>query len=302
MPRMKLRRTKATQSRTLNGVSARGLAREFWPSFLASRRKAIALEAWRRGEQYNPDADGILDDFRDGAWSGAPFLPDGHDDEYDELATKMPSPWAGLVTRSIVQMAYVEGVRRPKAQENMRVWEAWQRNRQDSGQTGLHTAAVAHGLAYGLVIPGRPDPLAGGVAFPKYLQRSAIRMAAFYEHDEDEWAIFAIDGERYVDGLNWGWNVVLYDERAAYQFNVKGDGADESDWEFQGVIFEHDMKVPPVARCVNSLDLDGHATGEIEPVIPLLRRIDQDVFDRLIVQRFGAWKIRYIAGMAKPST
>jgi hypothetical protein len=38
----------------------------------------------------------------------------------------------------------------------------------------------------------------------------------------------------------------------------------------------------------------------IEPVLPILRRVDQDLFDRLIVQRFGAWKVRYIAGMAKP--
>jgi hypothetical protein len=64
----------------------------------------------------------------------------------------------------------------------------------------------------------------------------------------------------------------------------------------------HGLPVPPVARCVNRIDLDGRATGEIEPVLPLLRRVDQDSFDRLIVQRFGAWKIRYIAGMVKPDS
>jgi hypothetical protein len=49
------------------------------------------------------------------------------------------------------------------------------------------------------------------------------------------------------------------------------------------------------------MDLDGRATGEIEAILPMLSRIDQNTFDRLIVQRFGAWKVRYIAGMAKPA-
>jgi hypothetical protein len=61
------------------------------------------------------------------------------------------------------------------------------------------------------------------------------------------------------------------------------------------------MRVPPIVRYANTLDLDGRATGEIEAILPMLARIDQNTFDRLIVQRFGAWKVRYIAGMAKPS-
>ena len=52
----------------------------------------------------------------------------------------------------------------------------------------------------------------------------------------------------------------------------------------------------------NRTDLDGNVQGEVIPFIPLAKRIDQDTFDRLIVQRFGSWKIRTIAGIKQPET
>jgi hypothetical protein len=103
------------------------------------------------------------------------------------------------------------------------------------------------------------------------------------------------------EGEDGGYMVRVYDEVATHYIQCRGEGWDRKDWTYISYE-EHPLKVPPVARCVNRLDLDGKATGEIEPVIPLLRRIDQDTMDRLVVQRFGAWKIRYIAGMARPSS
>jgi hypothetical protein len=38
----------------------------------------------------------------------------------------------------------------------------------------------------------------------------------------------------------------------------------------------------------------------VEPFIPLAGRIDQTVFDRLVVQRFASWVVRTIAGMSPP--
>jgi hypothetical protein len=53
-------------------------------------------------------------------------------------------------------------------------------------------------------------------------------------------------------------------------------------------------------RFANQLDLEGRADGEVEPFIPVAARINQTVFDRLVVQRFGSWVVRTISGMAKP--
>jgi hypothetical protein len=42
--------------------------------------------------------------------------------------------------------------------------------------------------------------------------------------------------------------------------------------------------------------------SDIEALIPIAARIDQDTFDRLIVQRFGSWVVRTISGMEMPET
>jgi hypothetical protein len=140
----------------------------------------------------------------------------------------------------------------------------------------------------------------------KVMLRSPKRMAAFYDNDNDEWPRLALEAtpaygnEGLGRNMQVGWYVTLYDAYVLHILYCKGNGLVGDDWEY---IEErtHGLPVPPVARCVNRIDLDGRTTGEIEPVLPLLRRIDQDTFDRLIIQRFGAWQVRYIAGMAKPT-
>ena len=278
------------------------LAHAHFPSFLRSRQNAIALDMWVRGRQLE-----VEEDDGDAAISGAPYTPRETDAEYDDLASRAVTPWAGLVVTSLAQTAYVDGMKMPGKTENMQAWEDWQRNRFDLKQIAINRAAIGMGTAFGLVVPGK-DPLTGDTA-PKWMARSPKRMAAFYDNDDDEWATFAIDAlpvlERVANGLVFtqpiqsGWTVAIYDEQVTHRLSCKGDGVEIKDWTYI-TYEEHGLPVPPVARMVNRLDLDGRATGEIEPVIPLLRRIDQDVFDRLIVQRFGAWQIRYIAGMAKP--
>ena len=59
--------------------------------------------------------------------------------------------------------------------------------------------------------------------------------------------------------------------------------------------------MPPIIWFANNLDLAGESRSDIAPFIPLASWIDQDTFDRLVVQRFGAWRVRYITGMAKPT-
>lgn len=272
-----------------------------WEDFQKSRAQALLLQKWQRGRQYDID----LPDTR---FHGRPYRPrqdnSGVSQEYDNLAELSPSAWADLVVRSVAQTAYVEGVRMPGSSTNMQVWNTWQRNRCDSKQTAVHRAAIGLSTAYGLVLPGK-DILTGD-KMAKMTYRDPTRMAAWYADDDDEWAVFAIDAVEYAtrnaDGsVEEGWNVTVYDDTSIHYLTVKGEGWNRDDYTY--ISFEDNpLKVTPVARLCNRIDLDGHATGEIEPLLPLLRRIDQDVFDRLIVQRFGAWKVRYIAGLAKPST
>lgn len=282
-----------------NAVDA---AHAHFPSFLRSRQNAINLDLWIRGRQLEVEQDDT-----DRAITGLPFTPRETDTEYDDISGRAVTPWAGLVVTSVAQTAYVDGMMMPGKNEPMRAYDDWQRNRWDSKQIAVNRCVIGLGQAFGVVLPGT-DPLTGD-KMAKWMARSPKRMAAFFDNDDDEWAVMALeadpvfertkDGIVYLEPIQTGWTVALYDEQVIHRLSCKGNGSDLKDWTY--ISFEdHGLPVPPVARGANRLDLDGRATGEIEPIIPLLRRIDQDVFDRLIVQRFGAWQIRYIAGMAKP--
>lgn len=277
---------------------------EHFPSFLRTRARAILLDRWQNNEQYEIEDEEVTSRF-----NGQVYRPrngtDSVTDEYEQLESVSPSGFAGLVTTTLAQTAVVDGIRLPKQNDNIAPWETWQRNRWDSVQGSVHRCAIGQGIAYGVAIPGK-DPLTGN-SMTRYLARSPKKMSAFYDTDDDEWPMFAIEAEPQAwDGglqanVAKGWAVRLYDEGVIHYLTCEGNGTERDSWSYIEAR-PHGLPVPPVARLANRLDLDGRAIGEIEPVLPLLRRIDQDVFDRLIVQRFGAWKVRYIAGLAKPKT
>jgi hypothetical protein len=274
--------------------AVKGLATEFMPDFLEQRRKAILLDKWMSGQQYSLTNEDDL--------TGRVHVPEGATKELEDLSRLAPNNFAKLLVTELVQTAYVEGVRVPGSEDNLQAWEVWQANRFDAKQIALHTAAIGHGLAFGVAVPaisrltGEKTVLMRGV--------SAKRMAAWYDDDDDEWPLHALEATPVPNdrlGSHAGeWTVRVYDEEAIYYLSCVNDGREESDWTFIEAE-THGAPVPPVVRYPNTLDLDGVATGVIEPVLPMLRRIDQTTYDRLIVQRFGAWKVRWIAGLAKPS-
>lgn len=278
------------------------MAVNYFPSFLRSRAQAKMLGAWMNGEQYTYAEDNLDPD---DAGYGRPFAPRKETNaEYENLRGLSPNNFAGLITTSLAQMAVIEGISKPGVTGTVPVWDTFRRNKWGSKQGAIHRGAIGQSVAYGVVLPGE-DPLTGS-PMSKMIGKSAEAMAAFYDNDDEEWPIIAIEAtERYEDkglgGQFVGWFVKIYDSYVVHRIKCEGDGAEKKQWEY--IDFEeHGMPVPPVARCANWIDLDGRTRGAIEPVLPLLRRIDQDTFDRLINQRFGAWQVRYIAGMAKPDS
>jgi hypothetical protein len=272
----------------------KGLAFENFPSFLRQRANVTILDAWSRGEQRIAEEHGLH------GITGQVYAPRETTDEYKNLSKLSPTPLGGLIVTSLAQTTYVDGVRRAGSSDNMQVWEAWQANGWDAKQIPLHRAAITHGLAFSTVRPDR-DPLTGD-RMAKMEAFSAKRMAAFYDDPNDEWPSFAIMADPIIrrEGFQNEWTVTVIDDEAYFYLSCENNGYELDDWTFISYD-EHFMRVPPVVRYANRIDLDGRATGEIESVLPMLARIDQNTFDRLIVQRFGAWKVRYIAGLAKPS-
>lgn len=266
----------------VNQATAIAMAREHFHEFLAQRESAQVAEDWIRGDNAQPSK------------------PLQATREYTELQDRAPTPWLGLVVTSVAQSLYAEGHRPQKGREDSKVWKKlWQPNGMDARQIPVHRGALGHGLAFVKNKTGLNQLT--GEKITQMRGVSALRMCAFYQDlVMDEFPMFTIEAEvEKIDG-NLGWRVWLTDEEAEYQLvTASMDGKEK--WTY---ITEerHNAGVVPVVRFANNLDLEGNSHSDITPFIPLASRIDQDTFDRLIVQRFGSWKVRYIAGMAKPST
>lgn len=272
-------------ARALDQGSAKAQAHMFFPDFLAQRAEVVVWDKWHRGEQQD-----------------SLYVPRHYNtnDEYQDLMDRSPTPWLGLGISSLAQTCFVDGVKRRGANEYMKSWDVWQQNRWDSRQNSLYRATMAHGIAFNFIQPG-VVPLTGEKS-AVYRGLSAMSTAAWYEQPDDEWPQFAIHAteEVFGDDNSPGWTVELIDEVAVYRFTCKGNGERKEDWTYISTE-EHDLGVAPLVRYTNMTDLDGRHTGEIEPFIPLAKRIDQSLFDRLIVQRFGAWKVRFITGLQRPA-
>lgn len=293
----KLKKTKVTEQGTVLAQ-----CHENFENARKMFERAYMLDRWYKGRQLDVEgpAYGQINESLGDDWSGHPFMPtEKATPEYDDLVKRGPTPWARLLVTSLAQTAYVDGIRMPGSRDNMNVWETWRRNGFGAKQISQTRGAIAHGMSFGTVEDGI-DPLTGEKV-ARMGAYSAKRMVAYYNEPQDDWPAFAIWAKQNPpdDKGNKSWTVRFFDETAIHTVTCKNDGKLADEWEYIDHV-THKFTVPPVVRLVGEVDLEGHAMGVIEPVVPLLQRIDQDTFDRLIVQRFGAWKVRYIAGMAKP--
>lgn len=266
---------------TLKPGDAVRLAWEMFPTLLAQRERAAVIDSWLRNEQ-----------------EGSIFLKRQGTPEFTDLMEKSNTGWASMLVTSVAQTLFMTGMKQPGVQGNTPAWNYFQRNAWDRRQSLLYRSALGHGEAFAYALPSRNRDI------PVLRPVSVKRGTAFWGDDEDdEWATSFLMADRVDFGApdGHGWTVQLLDESARYFLSCNGDGYDVKDWTFiQADPYPNELPGAPVARYTNRQELDGYTFGEVEPFLPLLRRIDQDTFDRLIVQRFGAWKVRYATGLIKP--
>ncbi len=229
-----------------------------------------------------------------------PLAPLNAGREHQKLSEVSTSSWGGLIITSVAQAMAVEDYRSPGAADTATAWEWWKRNRMPAKQNGLHRAMLAYGHAYNVVVPGEDST---GEKAPCITPLSPKRLLTFSADVDcvDDFPDYALRYDPAVIDGNVGFVARLYDDSFVYRFHMTpgafpASSANANAYEFIEVQ-EHGMGVVPVARYSNIYNLDGWNYGEVEPVIPILKRIDQTVFDRIVTQRFSSWRARYIAGM-----
>lgn len=246
------------------------IRKTLWPQFETERARLRVIDLWYKGEQANPN------------------VPRGATRELLNLLALSKTPWLGLVVTTIAQTMYADGYRSPESTKNLAgPWKTWHANSFDVRQIAVHRAALAYGYSYTTALPGIGQD---GTNCSVLRGVSPQRMFAVYDDPgADEWPAFAMKVEP-LGGNKF--TLEIFDETFVHTLTKRDD-----EYVYVGSK-AHYAGVCPVIRYANQLDLDGRTPGEIEPFIPVASRIDKTEFDRLMVQHYNSWKVRYISGMA----
>ena len=253
-----------------------------------------------------------LDDYLHGRHD-PPYMPDMADAEYKLLAKRSVSNWMPLLVGTPSQALYVDGFRRggalrprpehhavpdlevsgtPIDAKRTPEWDHWERSRLSSRQLAVHRGALAYGHSFTLTLKEPKGVTTKGL--------SALRTSAVFEdaaNDDTPYAALTVTA----------WAKVEPETRATARM---WDGSHEYAVSFKTLedlttvrvvrVRAHGASECPVTRFAASVDLEGRTIGVIGPMIPLQNRINQTVFDLLVVQSGGSFKVRWASGMAPP--
>lgn len=221
-------------------------------------------------------------------WRGKfdlPWMPRKAMAEYQMLVRRARSNWLRLVVRVLSQRLCVDGFRASSdAEADQVAWARWQANGMDAGQKKLHREALRFGWAYATVWPDAAGSQIRG--------QSPLLMHAELDSDDITSLTLAIKRWTGRDGARMA---VLYDDVAAYR--CEWDGA--SAYRIVDTL-EHGLGTLPVVRFANEEDLQGAAESELMPILPIQDRINETLLDRLLAQKFSAFRQRWVTGLAIP--
>lgn len=220
-----------------------------------------------------------------------PYMPAMADDEYRLLAKRCISNWLPLLVDTPAQALYVDGYRPGdgEASTGSDDWRRWQESRLDARQLAVHRGALAYGHAFTLT-----EKDGKGKVRTKGL--SALRTAAIFEDAaNDDTPYAALTVTRWPKGDVAG-RARLWDDKDEYLVSYTV-GAEKV---VVTPVRKHGASECPVTRFAAHVDLEGRTLGVIEPVMVLQDRINQTMFDLLVAQTYGSFKVRTVTGMAPP--
>lgn len=230
----------------------------------------------------------LIDNYVRGKHAG-PYTPRNASQEYRILAQRSISNFLPMVVAAPAQSLSVEGYQRQGSDEDAPEWQAWQANGLDARQAAVYRAAITYGHAFTVTLPHEKDPKR-----PVIRALSARNMWAAYEDPAaDEWPLYALEMPK-LPGSDGTVKGRFYDDSHVY------DAVADEEKVTLGARRPHGLGVCPVRRFAAQVDLEGRTTGVVAPLIPLQDRINQSVFDLLIAQTYGSFKVRTIAGMTPP--
>lgn len=238
-----------------------------------------------------------------------PYMPDNADAEYKLLASRAITNVMDFIIATPAQAMYVDGFRSghtvgtplkttPEAAQAVTPeWEHWQRSRLDARQAAIYHGAIKFGHAFTIT-----EKDAKHQVVTKGL--SAMRTVALFEDpandDSPEVALHVTKMPRTGTATKEArkGEARMWDDHDEYL--VKFESFADEDSVTVELVGPHGAEECPVTRFAIAVDLEGRTTGVVAPMIPLQNRINQTIFDLLVVQSFASFKVRTVTGMAPP--
>lgn len=263
------------QNKDLSGDElAKFIKHKVYPAYLIEHSRLCRLEMWGTGKQ--PEV-----------------RPLKRNTERAVLQRLARTPWIPLMVSTWAQQLIVDGFRKEGSKENSPGWQTWLRNKMPAQQFSINRATSVFGYSYARVLKADESDTrllkddAGDVASIRAVDPRDV-FCLYQDMYADEYPQYVLEREPGTPIGKWRW------------WTPDGDyfPVSESKGEFKvDPQVETPYGVPPFVRFVNQIDLRGRTWGDVEPVIDLAARIDKTAFDRLLVQHFNSFKVRWATGL-----
>lgn len=253
------------------------LNKTVYPALRTERQRLDRLELWGTGRQ--PEV-----------------RPLKRNSERAVLQKLARTPWIPLMISTFAQQMIVDGYHKVGETSNDKGWESWLRNKMGMQQLSINRAVMMFGYAYVRVTAGTTGTTDedGNTTTMAVMRGIDPRNCfALWEDDfADEYPQYVLEKLPGARGM-WRWWLPNGDF-----YSLTWDGGKLALGELNETVYGN----PPFVRYVNQIDLRGRCWGDVEPVIDLAARIDKTAFDRLLVQHFNSFKVRWATGLEQPDT
>lgn len=268
------------ENKDLSGEElAKFIKHKVYPAYLIEHGRLCRLEMWGTGKQ--PEV-----------------RPLKRNTERAVLQRLARTPWIKLMVSTWAQQLIVDGFRKEGAKDNSDGWKTWLRNKMPAQQLSINRATSIFGYSYVRVMQADESDKrllqddAGDIASIRACDPRDV-FCLYQDSYADEYPQYVLEREPGTPIGKWRW------------WTPDGDYFDVSEVRGEFTVSAKQSSpygVPPFVRFVNEIDLRGRCWGDVEPVIDLAARIDKTAFDRLLVQHFNSWKVRWATGLEQADT
>ena len=227
-----------------------------------------------------------------------PYAPRNATAQIKDLQKRSIANWIPLLVNLPAQMSFVDDYRRraggvlekkskDTAENTSTEWQLWQRNRMDGRQAQVYRSVLLYGHAF--VAVNNIDPK--NITYDILSTRNTV--AYFRDPVNDIRPSHVLTIKSYPRSEQLPGLAVLWDDIYRWVLVYSVDGK----FTVKGKPFKHGLVKCPVVRYTCFLDDEGRTRGVVLPAIPLQDRLNQATFSTNVTADFGAFKVRWAAGL-----